>query len=103
MTIKTKQLIEVLEELIAVLEMADQPHWHDWMREAKTKLIADDPTGIAKILSAYGGMGSFTDLVVGWKDTPTGPVWDQAGTGQGLVAVANSSLGIDRRTPQARA
>lgn len=76
----TKQLIDVLEELITVLETANQPGWRDWMREAQTKLKRQDLTGITNILSAYGGMGSFSDLVIGWTDTPTGPVWDEAGT-----------------------
>jgi hypothetical protein len=75
----TDALIHRLEELIAVLETANRPHWRDWMLEAQTKLKQHDSTGITKILRAYGGMGSFNDLVISWTDTPTGPVWDDAG------------------------
>jgi hypothetical protein len=67
-------LIGTLEELIALLETADRPHWRDWMLEAQTRLKQHEQTGITKILSAFGRMGSFNDLVVGWTETPTGTV-----------------------------
>ncbi|MBI6853985.1 hypothetical protein YA0002_14515 [Pseudomonas cichorii] len=62
---KTEELISLLDELIAVLESDGEEHWSQWMRDARSQLANSDPSGIAKLRSAYGGMGSFNDLVLG--------------------------------------
>lgn len=62
---KTKELVEVLDELIPLLRENKADHWSNWMTEAKKRLTASDYSGIEKVLSAYGGMGSFNDLVLG--------------------------------------
>ncbi|MBX8575695.1 DUF6966 domain-containing protein [Pseudomonas cichorii] len=65
MSTKTEELIRLLDELIAVLESDDEEHWSQWMRDARARLADSDPSGITKLRSAYGGMGSFNDLMLG--------------------------------------
>ena len=62
---KTAELIDVLEELAILLESDGDNHWSRWMRKAKTLLQASDYSGITYLRSAYGGMGSFNDLILG--------------------------------------
>ena len=35
------------------------------MREASHRISANDFAGVTKVLGAYGGMGSFNDLIIG--------------------------------------
>jgi hypothetical protein len=62
---ETKELIAVLEELATLIEADGQTHWSAWMREAQLCLRGSDYSGVEHLLSAYGGMGSFSDLVIG--------------------------------------
>lgn len=62
---RTEDLIDVLAQLIKVLESGGEMHWSRWMRKARALLIGSDYSGITCLLSAYGGMGSFNDLVLG--------------------------------------
>ena len=61
------KLIQALDELIELLDSDDESHWSAWMRSARDRLAADDGSGIEKILGAYGGMGSFNDLILGQR------------------------------------
>ncbi|GFM86828.1 hypothetical protein PSCICO_22270 [Pseudomonas cichorii] len=65
MSTKTEELISVLDELIALLESDGEEHWSQWMRDARARLADSDLSGITKLRSAYGGMGSFNDLMLG--------------------------------------
>jgi len=62
---KTEELISVLEQLATLLYSDGHIHWSSWMREARTRLLHSDASGITYLLSAYGGMGSINDLVLG--------------------------------------
>ncbi len=62
----TKELIDVLTELEKILFEQKEDQWHKWILGSKKRLLASDYSGIEKLLSAYGGMGSFNDLVVGY-------------------------------------
>lgn len=64
---KTKQLVELLDRLIEILEEANEPSWVDFFSKAKRRINNSDFSGINKILGAYGGMGSFNDLVIGYS------------------------------------
>lgn len=64
---KTEQLIGVLDRLAVVLESDGATHWSQWMRKARGHLLNADYYGIEYLLSAYGGMGSFNDLVLGQR------------------------------------
>ncbi|MCJ0884698.1 hypothetical protein MTR11_23870 [Vibrio sp. CCB-PB317] len=63
---KTKELIEVLDRLVQMLDEDGQEHWRDWMSHARTRtwLLESDFNGIEKVLLAYGGMGSFNDIYI---------------------------------------
>ena len=90
-------LIDVLDALIQVLEQDGDTHWSAWMRRAKSRLAQGDDRGADDLLGAYGGMGSFNDLILGqsyqdgrfaWKpgyadlnerfDTLRGRAWELA-------------------------
>ncbi|MBX8495899.1 DUF6966 domain-containing protein [Pseudomonas cichorii] len=62
---KIEELICVLDELVVVLESDGEEHWSQWMLDARTRLADSDLSGITKLRSAYGGMGSFNDLMLG--------------------------------------
>ena len=60
----TEELIKKLEELIQLLDSQNQSHWIQWFSRCHKILVNSDYSGIPRILGAYGGMGSFNDLVL---------------------------------------
>ena len=60
---KTLRLLAVLDELAPLLRALDQEHWADWIEESARRLKGGDGSGIAHLLGAYGGMGSFNDVL----------------------------------------
>ena len=64
MTTKLDELLNILEEIIQILESDGEEHWSNWMRRSRARLLNSDYSGIEHLLSAYGGMGSFNDLVI---------------------------------------
>jgi hypothetical protein len=77
------ELITTLAELVRLLEDYGQAGWAHWMRAAKSQLEGFDAHGLDKIIAAHGGMGSFNDLVIGYRLVPDGGVqtvvWSDAG------------------------
>ena len=63
---KTEELINILSRLTDILSEQKEDLWRNWMSESKKRLLASDYSGIDKLLGAYGSMGSFNDLVVGY-------------------------------------
>jgi hypothetical protein len=72
---KTEELICVLDQLAAMLESDGDTHWSLWMRKARARLMDSDYSGIEYLKSAYGGMGSFNDLILGQSDENGVPCW----------------------------
>jgi len=64
MATKLDELLAVLDELIQLLESEGEGHWSGWMRQSRRRLLDSDYSGIKHLLSAYGGMGSFSDLII---------------------------------------
>jgi hypothetical protein len=62
---KTEELICALDQLVAILESDGDTHWSLWMRKVRARLMDFDYSGIKYLRSAYGGMGSFNDLILG--------------------------------------
>ncbi len=62
---KALALVGVLDELVSLLQADGENHWSLWMREASHRIRANEFRGIKKVLGAYGGMGSFNDLIIG--------------------------------------
>lgn len=56
------ELLHVLDELVPLLRELDEDFWADWMETSQRLILASDLYGVEKLLSAYGGMGSFNDL-----------------------------------------
>jgi hypothetical protein len=61
----TKKLIKALDQLASLLEIQGEHLWSEWMRRSQSMLSNGDSAGIDYLLGAYGGMGSFNDLVFG--------------------------------------
>ncbi len=60
---KTNELVALLDELAVILRELDQAHWADSMSESARRLRQSDFSGVQHLLSAYGGMGSFNDIL----------------------------------------
>jgi len=60
----TSELIGELKELIAFLEKENQDHWCEWFTRCLSMIENSDYQGVERVLGAYGGMGSFNDLVL---------------------------------------
>jgi hypothetical protein len=67
-----EQLAELksnLQETIALLREHGERHWLSWAERCQRELDAHDTAAFDHILGAYGGMGSFNDLLIlGWND-----------------------------------
>jgi hypothetical protein len=74
---KTQELIGVLNELSYILESDGNSHWAEWMRKARARLLNSDYSGVDYLLSAYGGMGSLNDLVLGQSHRDGAFEWKQ--------------------------
>ena len=64
---KAAQLVETLDEIVALLRSDGEQHWSEYIDDCRSHLMADDYYGIEKLLRSYGGMGSFNDIVVGYE------------------------------------
>lgn len=62
---KTEELIYILDQLAIVLEGDGDTHWSFWMHRTRALLLVSDYSGIEYLLSAFGGMGSLNDLILG--------------------------------------
>ncbi|WP_342724313.1 hypothetical protein AAFG07_35535 [Bradyrhizobium sp. B097] len=59
------ELIIVLDRLATLLrEDRWSSHWLDWVEKSRREIANSDFHGIERLLGAYGGMGSFNDLVL---------------------------------------
>lgn len=56
-----------LIELRDLLRQGDSEHWAQWAERTLNRLDAGDGTGPDYWLSAYGGMGSISDLSINWS------------------------------------
>lgn len=59
---KTEELISILDEIEALLDK--EGHWLKLISNANRRIKNSDYSGIELLLSYYGGMGSFNDLVI---------------------------------------
>lgn len=59
-----EELLRTLDELLHLLRTHGEVTWADWL-DRDRRLIADGhPDALGRLLAAYGGMGSFTDLTL---------------------------------------
>ena len=59
---KTEELISTLDEIESLL--IKEGHWLKLISSANRRIKNSDYSGIELLLSYYGGMGSFSDLVI---------------------------------------
>lgn len=61
---KFARLTSSLHDLDARLRAQGYDFWADWVRDSLIKIEARDPQGLVHFRSAFGGMGSITDLML---------------------------------------
>ena len=64
---QVQALCKVLRALIEILSADQESHWRDWMSTSLAALEDNDLRGVEHLRGAYGGMGSFNDLVIGQR------------------------------------
>ncbi len=63
-----KELTDVLDQLVALLEGEGEAHWSKRIGQASEKLKAEEADGIDLLLGAFSGTDSFRDLTIGEQD-----------------------------------
>jgi hypothetical protein len=58
------RLCVLLDEAVAVLSPHGETQWSTWLSTCARELRAQDAHGLDRLLSGFGGMGSFNDLLV---------------------------------------
>ena len=61
---KTKELLSLLDQTIELLDRYEEAHWSRRLEKAKKRIENRDFSGVTYLLSAYGDLGSFNDLVI---------------------------------------
>jgi hypothetical protein len=61
---KYQELKQCVSETVVLLCQADQDSWVSWFAKAEAWLEAQYPSAFSQIMQAYGGMGSFNDLIL---------------------------------------
>jgi|SRR3954452_822900 hypothetical protein len=57
-------LLLTLRDIESILERVGEEHWRRWIAARKNDINAWYEDGVSDLLSGYGGMGSFNDLVL---------------------------------------
>ncbi|MCG6566896.1 hypothetical protein [Tessaracoccus sp. ZS01] len=57
-------LVRALDEAISLLQSFGETHWSRWLDGDCRRIVGRDAYGLEHLLQAYGGMGSFNDLVL---------------------------------------
>jgi len=58
------ELLSALEQTIALLRGSGQLQWAERLEKDRSLIQGDDFYGVEHLLQAFGGMGSFNDLVL---------------------------------------
>lgn len=61
---QVESLLADLDEAIGVLAGVGEKFWQEWLRRGRVEIARGDAHGLDRLLSAFGGMGSFNDLVL---------------------------------------
>lgn len=57
-------LLQALDEAISILAKSGEQHWRSWLERDRDRVSNGDGYGIEHLMTAFGGMGSFNDLVL---------------------------------------
>jgi hypothetical protein len=58
------ELLATLDELVVLLRKHGELHWSAWLAADLKRLRAGDMEALENLRLAYGGMGSFSDLIL---------------------------------------
>lgn len=58
------ELFGSVERVSELLRDVSDEQWQSWIDAVHRELMAHDARGLDRLLSGYGGMGSFNDLVI---------------------------------------
>jgi hypothetical protein len=61
---KTEELLAILDELAALFRRTGNGHWASWLETSAMSIRSGDLAGVLNLMSAYGGMGSLSDVVL---------------------------------------
>lgn len=59
-----EDLIEALGDLVTFLRLYGETRWADWFAQDRQLIVHGDRYGATHALRAYGGMGSFRDVMI---------------------------------------
>jgi hypothetical protein len=59
-----RKLLEALDRAVALLRDCSVDFWADWLESDRRKIAEGDRYALEHLLMAFGGMGSFNDLVI---------------------------------------
>ena len=62
---KSDKLVSILDQIIHLLHEDGNSHWVDRISKYRDQISNSDYYGVEDLLSDYGGMGSFNDIVLG--------------------------------------
>jgi hypothetical protein len=100
---RVDRLLAGLNAVINMLDQHGESHWAGWMRSVRTEVQVHDAHGLRRLLQAYGGMGSFNDLVLahlnGHQIDPTQEITSQRASRRAEVVAV---LGDHRPAARAR-
>lgn len=57
-------LIRALDDAIRILTTAGEEHWRSWLERDRRLVAEGDAYGVEHLMNAFGGMGSFNDLML---------------------------------------
>lgn len=61
---RVDRLLAGLDDGAGLLDQHGEIHWAQWMRTVRAEIQRNDAHGLRRLLQAYGGMGSFNDVVL---------------------------------------
>lgn len=61
---KREQLLDLLSEAETLLRRYGEEHWASWLHRDANLLRSGDGFGLEHLMTAFGGMGSFNDLML---------------------------------------
>lgn len=61
---RVARLVASLDATSNLLDQHGESYWTRWIRGAQAEIEAQDANGLRRLSQAYGGMGSFNDLVL---------------------------------------
>jgi hypothetical protein len=62
--VRLEALRSAVMEVVALLDEVGDEHWATWFADVQQRLERYDPQAFDRASSAFGGMGSFNDVII---------------------------------------